>query len=114
MNPIYKYIVICVPAGFILGSIISYSFLEQTYKSGIEMQKLNIELAKKDTLVQIYQLGFEKIGKENITLIQERDLYKGKFDTSLTHIVELSKPVVKKKDITEALKWVEDYNSLVE
>ena len=111
MAPIYKYIILFGVTGFILGYVLTYSFVDNTRKSNIKVQKLAIELAKKDTLVMIYQVAFEKLGNENVSLNQERDLYKGKFDTSLTHIVELSKPVVNKKDIKEALQWVEHYNS---
>jgi len=114
MAPIYKYIISFCTAGFILGYSITYFFAEGTRKSNIKVQKLAVEFAKKDTLVMIYKAGFEKLGKENISIAQERDLYKGKFDTSLTHIMDLSKPVVKKKDINEALQWVDQYNSSVE
>lgn len=114
MESNYKNLIAFTIGGFILGFVLTYGTLDGTYHSNKKVQDLKLELAKRDTLILIGEEAVKKIGKENLSLIEERDLYKGKFDTSLAHIVELSKPVVKKKDINEALKWVDEYNSTVE
>ena len=113
MKSIYKYIIAFTIGGFVLGFLTTYVAVDNTYTSAKVIQEYEKRAVVRDTLLGIYKVGYEKAVKEKLTAIEERDNYKSKLDTSFTHIAELSKPVVKKKDINEALKWIEEQNASV-
>lgn len=113
MKPIYKYMILFGIIGFILGFATTYVSVDNTYTSAKVIQDYKVREAARDTLLDIYKLELEVVTKEKLSLIEERDNYKSKLDTSFAHIAELSKPIVKKKDINEALKWIEEQNASV-
>ncbi len=114
MKPIYKYLLVFGVTGFTLGFILTYFCIDNTYSSSEKVQKLTLEFAKKDTLVQIYQASIKKIDEDLVKTQKDRDFYKGKTDTLLKYSIELANPKVTKRDKTDMILWIQEQNSFVE
>jgi nitrogen fixation protein FixH len=109
----YKYIILLI-VGIALGVSFTYIVAPNTYTSSKELDSLNLELAKSQALIALYDSSLVHTIRERAVAIEERDKYKGKLDTTFTLLQDLSKPKVTKDDYKEALLWIKDYNSSIQ